>query len=148
MKTLHKTIKKVREDIENFSFNTSVSAFMICLNELGQCRKRAVLEPLAVLIAPFAPHLAEELWETMGHEGSVFAASYPTFDEKHLEESAFEYPVMVNGKLRFKQEYPLSATAAQIEDSIVKAEAAQKWLAGKTPKKVIVVPGKIINLVI
>ena len=148
MKTLHKTIKKVREDIENFSFNTSVSAFMICLNELGQCRKRAVLEPLAVLIAPFAPHLAEELWETMGHEGSVFDASYPTFDEKHLEESAFEYPVMVNGKLRFKQEYPLSATAAQIEDSIVKAEAAQKWLAGKTPKKVIVVPGKIINLVI
>lgn len=98
MKTLHKTIKKVREDIENFSFNTSVSAFMICLNELGQCRKRAVLEPLAVLIAPFAPHLAEELWETMGHEGSVFDASYPTFDEKHLEESAFEYPVMVNGK--------------------------------------------------
>ena len=148
MKTLHKTIKKVREDIENFSFNTSVSAFMICLNELGQCRKRAVLEPLAVLIAPFAPHLAEELWETMGHEGSVFDASYPTFDEKYLEESAFEYPVMVNGKLRFKQEYPLSATAAQIEDSIVKAEAAQKWLAGKTPKKVIVVPGKIINLVI
>ena len=148
MKTLHKTIKKVREDIENFSFNTSVSAFMICLNELGQCRKRAVLEPLAVLIAPFAPHLAEELWETMGHEGSVFDASYPTFDEKHLEESAFEYPVMVNGKLRFKQEYPLSATAAQIEASIVKAEAAQKWLAGKTPKKVIVVPGKIINLVI
>ena len=147
MKTLHKTIKKVREDIENFSFNTSVSAFMICLNELGQCRKRAVLEPLAVLIAPFAPHLAEELWETMGHEGSVFDASYPTFDEKYLEESAFEYPVMVNGKLRFKQEYPLSATAAQIEDSIVKAEAAQKWLAGKTPKKVIVVPGKIINLV-
>ena len=148
MKTLHKTIKKVREDIENFSFNTSVSAFMICLNELGQCRKRAVLEPLAVLIAPFAPHLAEELWETMGHEGSVFDASYPTFDGKYLEESAFEYPVMVNGKLRFKQEYPLSATAAQIEASIVKAEAAQKWLAGKTPKKVIVVPGKIINLVI
>ena len=148
LKTLHKTIKKVREDIENFSFNTSVSAFMICLNELGQCRKRAILEPLAVLIAPFAPHLAEELWETMGHEGSVFDASYPTYDEKYLEESAFEYPVMVNGKLRFKQEYPLSATPAQIEASIVKAEAAQKWLAGKTPKKVIVVPGKIINLVI
>ena len=148
LKSLHKTIKKVREDIENFSFNTSVSAFMICLNELGQCRKRAVLEPLAVLIAPFAPHLAEELWETMGHEGSVFDASYPTYDEKYLEESSFEYPVMVNGKLRFKQEYPLSATPSDIEASIVKAEGAQKWLDGKAPKKVIVVPGKIINIVI
>ena len=148
LKSLHKTIKKVREDIENFSFNTSVSAFMICLNELGQCRKRAVLEPLAVLIAPFAPHLAEELWETMGHEGSVFDASYPDYDESHLEESSFEYPVMVNGKLRFKQEYPLSATPADIQASIVKAEGAQKWLDGKTPKKVIVVPGKIINIVI
>ena len=148
LKSLHKTIKKVREDIENFSFNTSVSAFMICLNELGQCRKRAVLEPLAVLIAPFAPHLAEELWETMGHEGSVFDARYPDYDESHLEESSFEYPVMVNGKLRFKQEYPLSATPADIQASIVKAEGAQKWLDGKTPKKVIVVPGKIINIVI
>ena len=148
LKSLHKTIKKVREDIENFSFNTSVSAFMICLNELGQCRKRAVLEPLAVLIAPFAPHLAEELWETMGHEGSVFDARYPDYDESHLEESSFEYPVMVNGKLRFKQEYPLSATPVDIQASIVKAEGAQKWLDGKTPKKVIVVPGKIINIVI
>ena len=148
LKSLHKTIKKVREDIENFSFNTSVSAFMICLNELGQCRKRAVLEPLAILIAPFAPHIAEELWETMGHDTSVFDAAYPDYDEAHLEESAFEYPVMVNGKLRFKQEYPLSATAADIQASIVEAEGAQKWLAGKTPKKVIVVPGKIINIVI
>ena len=148
LKSLHKTIKKVREDIENFSFNTSVSAFMICLNELGQCRKRAVLEPLAILIAPFAPHIAEELWETMGHNASVFDAAYPDYDEAHLEESAFEYPVMVNGKLRFKQEYPLSATAADIQASVVKAEGAQKWLAGKTPKKVIVVPGKIINIVI
>ncbi len=148
LKSLHKTIKKVREDIENFSFNTSVSAFMICLNELGQCRKRAVLEPLAILIAPFAPHIAEELWETMGHNASVFDAAYPDYDEAYLEESAFEYPVMVNGKLRFKQEYPLSATAADIQASVVKAEGAQKWLAGKTPKKVIVVPGKIINIVI
>ncbi len=148
LKSLHKTIKKVREDIENFSFNTSVSAFMICLNELGQCRKRAVLEPLAILIAPFAPHIAEELWETMGHDTSVFDAAYPDYDEAHLEESAFEYPVMVNGKLRFKQEYPLSATAADIQASIVEAEGAQKWLAGKAPKKVIVVPGKIINIVI
>ena len=148
LKTLHKTIKKVREDIENFSFNTSVSAFMICLNELGGCRKRAVLEPLAALIAPFAPHIAEELWEAMGHEESVFDAPYPEFDESCMRESAFEYPVMVNGKLRFKQEYPLSATAAEIEASIVEAEGARKWLDGKAPKKIIVVPGKIINIVV
>ena len=148
LKTLHKTIKKVREDIENFSFNTSVSAFMICLNELGGCRKRAVLEPLAALIAPFAPHIAEELWEAMGHEGSVCDAPYPAFDESCMQESTFEYPVMVNGKLRFKQEYPLSATAADIQASIVGAEAAQKWLDGKVPKKIIVVAGKIINIVI
>ena len=148
LKTLHKTIKKVREDIENFSFNTSVSAFMICLNELGGCRKRAVLEPLAALIAPFAPHIAEELWEAMGHESSVCDAPYPAFDESCMQESTFEYPVMVNGKLRFKQEYPLSATAADIQASIVGAEAAQKWLDGKAPKKIIVVAGKIINIVI
>ena len=148
LKTLHKTIKKVREDIENFSFNTSVSAFMICHNELGGCRKRAVLEPLAALIAPFAPHIAEELWEAMGHEESVFDAPYPEFDESCMRESAFEYPVMVNGKLRFKQEYPLSATAAEIEASIVEAEGARKWLDGKAPKKIIVVQGKIINIVV
>ncbi len=148
LKTLHKTIKKVREDIENFSFNTSVSAFMICLNELGGCRKRAVLEPLIALIAPFAPHIAEELWEAAGREGSVCDAPYPTFDESCMQESAFEYPVMVNGKLRFKREYPLSATAADIQASIVETEGAQKWLDGKAPKKIIVVHGKIINIVI
>ena len=148
LKTLHKTIKKVREDIENFSFNTSISAFMICLNELGACHKREVLEPLTILIAPFAPHIAEELWEQLGHEGSIFDAAYPAYDEKHLEESAFEYPVMVNGKLRFKQTYALTMTAADIQADIVNAEGAQKWLEGKTPKKIIVVPGKIINIVI
>ena len=147
LKTLHKTIKKIREDIENFSFNTSVSAFMICLNELGACHKREVLEPLAVLIAPFAPHIAEELWEAMGHAESIFDAAYPTFDEKHLVESSFEYPVMVNGKLRFKQTYALDMTPADIEAAIVTTEGAQKWLEGKAPKKIIVVKGKIINIV-
>ena len=147
LKTLHKTIKKIREDIENFSFNTSVSAFMICLNELGACHKREVLEPLAVLIAPFAPHIAEELWEAMGHAESIFDAAYPTFDEKHLVESSFEYPVMVNGKLRFKQTYALDMNPADIEAAIVTTEGAQKWLEGKAPKKIIVVKGKIINIV-
>ncbi len=148
LKALHKTIKKVREDIENFSFNTSVAAFMICLNELGECRKRSVLEPLVSLIAPFAPHIAEELWELLGHTTSVCDAAYPTHDEKYLTESAFEYPVSVNGKLRFKREYPLSATPAEIQADVVTAEEAQRWLEGKSPKKIIVVPGKIINIVI
>ena len=148
LKTLHKTIKKIREDIENFSFNTSVSAFMICLNELGACHKREILEPLTILIAPFAPHIAEELWEAMGHTETIFDAAYPTFDEKHLVESAFEYPVMVNGKLRFKQTYALDMKPNEIQADIVTTEGAQKWLEGKAPKKIIVVPGKIINIVI
>ena len=147
LKTLHKTIKKIREDIENFSFNTSISAFMICLNELGACHKREVLEPLTILIAPFAPHIAEELWEAIGHQTTIFDAAYPTFDEKHLVESAFEYPVMVNGKLRFKQTYALDMGPAEIEADIVTTEGAQKWLEGKAPKKIIVVKGKIINIV-
>ena len=108
LKTLHKTIKKVREDIENFSFNTSVAAFMICLNELGGCPKREILEPLTVLLAPFAPHIAEELWHTLGHTTSVCDAQYPVCEEKYLVESSFEYPVSVNGKLRFKKEYALT----------------------------------------
>ena len=147
LKTLHKTIKKIREDIENFSFNTSISAFMICLNELGTCHKREVLEPLTILIAPFAPHIAEELWEVMGHAETIFDASYPEFDEQHLVESAFEYPVMINGKLRFKQNYALTMTPADIQADIVTTEGAQKWLEGKAPKKIIVVVGKIINIV-
>ena len=147
LKSLHKTIKKIREDIENFSFNTSVSAFMICLNELGACHKREILEPLTILIAPFAPHIAEELWEAMGHDTTIFDAAYPTHDEKYLVESAFEYPVMVNGKLRFKQTYALDMTPADIQADIVKTEGAQKWLEGKAPKKIIVVKGKIINIV-
>ena len=100
LRTLHKTIKKVSEDIENFSFNTSVSAFMICLNELGECNKREIIEPLTVLLAPFAPHIAEELWAALGHTTSVCTADYPVYDEKHLAQSAFEYPVSINGKLQ------------------------------------------------
>ena len=147
LKTLHKTIKKIREDIENFSFNTSVAAFMICINELGECHKREILEPLTVLLAPFAPHIAEQLWSMMGHEDSVCNASYPVCEEKYLVESVFEYPVMINGKLRFKQEYPLTTSPADIQADIVTKEEAQKWLEGAAPKKIIVVPGKIINIV-
>ena len=148
LKTLHKTIKKVREDIENFSFNTSVAAFMICLNELGGCPKREILEPLTVLLAPFAPHIAEELWHTLGHTTSVCDAQYPVCEEKYLVESSFEYPVSVNGKLRFKKEYALTLSPADIQADIVRTDEAQKWLEGKAPKKIIVVPGKIINIVI
>jgi leucyl-tRNA synthetase len=147
LKTLHKTIKKVSEDIENFSFNTSVAAFMICLNELGDCSKREILEHLTVLIAPFAPHIAEELWHTLGHITTVCDAAYPEFKAEYLVENSFEYPVMINGKLRFKQEYALDLSQDDIIKHIVTTEGAQKWLEGKQPKKIIVVKGKIINIV-
>ena len=148
LKTLHKTIRKVRDDIENFSFNTSVAAFMICLNELGECRKRAILEPLVALLSPFAPHISEELWHRLGHADTVCDAAYPVCDERYLVERTFEYPVMINGKLRFKQEYELSLTPEQIKSDVVTRPVAQKWLDGKAPKKIIVVPGKIINIVL
>ena len=148
LKTLHKTIKKISEDIENFSFNTSVAAFMICLNELGDCSKREILEPLTALIAPFAPHIAEELWhEALGKTTTVCDAEFPVFNAEYLVENSFEYPVMINGKLRFKQEYALDMSQDDIAEHIVTTEGAQKWLEGKAPKKIIVVKGKIINIV-
>ncbi len=147
LKTLHKTIRKVREDIENFSFNTSVAAFMICLNELGECHKREILEPLTVQLSPFAPHIAEQLWSMCGHESTVCDARYPEYNEEYLTENSFEYPVMINGKLRCKQEYPLSATPAELQADIVTKPEVQRWLEGAAPKKIIVVPGKIINIV-
>src|SRR5690554_5018087 len=147
-KSLHKTIKKATEDIEHFSFNTSVSQFMICVNELSQqkCHHRAILEPLAVLISPYAPHIAEELWSLLGHEGSISKVPFPKFEEKHLVESSKEYPVSFNGKMRFKIELPLDLTAEQIEEIIMADERTQAQLQGRIPKKVIIVPGKIINL--
>ena len=148
LKSLHKTIKKVGEDIENFSFNTSISAFMICLNELGGCNKRAILEPLVVLIAPFAPHIAEELWKSLGHTTSVCDASFPEYDEKYLVEDSIEYPISFNGKMRYKKVLPAGLTPKQVEEAVVSDPAAAKYLDGKTPKKVIVVPGKIVNVVI
>ncbi len=147
-KSLHKTIKKVTEDIENFSFNTSVSQFMICVNELQQqkCHHRAILEPLAIVISPYAPHIAEELWNMLGYTDSVSQQAFPKFEEKYLVESSKEYPVSFNGKMRFKIELPLDLTAEQIEEIIMNDERTQAQLQGKTPKKVIIVPGKIINL--
>ncbi|MQP51295.1 MULTISPECIES: leucine--tRNA ligase [unclassified Flavobacterium] len=148
-KSLHKTIKKVTEDIENFSFNTSVSQFMICVNELQQlkCNHRAILEPLAILVSPYAPHIAEELWSALGHEGSVATVAFPKFEEKYLVESEKEYPVSFNGKMRFTIKLPLDLTAAQIEEIVMADERTQNQLQGRTPNKVIIVPGKIINLV-
>ena len=148
LRTLHKTIKKVTEDIEHFSFNTSVAAFMICLNELGDCSKREILEPLVVLLAPFAPHICEELYHTLGHTTSVCEAAYPVCEEKYLTLTTFEYPVSINGKLRFKKEYDLNLDPASIQADVVTQPEAQKWIEGKSPKKVIVVKGKIINIVI
>ena len=149
LKTLHKTIKKVAEDIENFSFNTSVSQFMICVNELStqNCHSRAILEPLAVVISPYAPHIAEELWSLLGHEGSIATVPFPVFEPAHLIESEKEYPVSFNGKMRFTIKLPLDLTKEQIEEIVMKDERTQKQLEGRAPNKVIIVPGKIINLV-
>jgi len=149
LKTLHKTIKKVEEDIENFSFNTSVSTFMIAVNELTaqKCNSKEILEPLAVIISPYAPHIAEELWSLMGHEGSISRVAFPVFDERHLVESSKEYPVSFNGKMRFKLELPLDMSVADIEAAVMAHEKTQEQLQGRPPKKVIIVPGKIINIV-
>ena len=149
LKILHKTIKKVGEDIENFSFNTSISAFMICVNELTdlKCNNREVLEPLTVLVSPFAPHICEELWSLLGKETSVCDAVFPVFDSEYLKEDSFEYPVSFNGKTRFKKELPLSFSQQEIEDAVLADESTKKYLDGKQPKKIIVVKGKIINVV-
>ena len=148
-KALHKTIKKVTEDIENFSFNTSVSQFMICVNELAtlKCNHRAILEPLAVLISPYAPHIAEELWSQLGHEGSISTIAFPVCEEKYLVESEKEYPVSFNGKMRFTIKLPLDLSVPQIQEIVMADERTIKQLDGRTPNKVIIVPGKVINLV-
>ncbi|WP_066630602.1 leucine--tRNA ligase [Labilibacter marinus] len=149
-KVLHKTIKKISDDIEKFSFNTCVSAFMICVNELGslKCNKREILEPLTVLLAPFAPHMSEDLWEKLGKTETVCDAEWPVFDASHLAESTFSYPVSFNGKMRFKLDMPVDATNDAIEAAVKSHESAQKWLEGKSIRKMIIVPKKIINVVV
>ena len=149
LKTLHKTIKKVEEDIENFSFNTSVSTFMIAVNELitQKCNKRAILEPLLILISPYAPHIAEELWDKLGNTESISTAPFPIFEPQHLVESSKNYPVSFNGKMRFTMELPLDMTKDDIEKVVLAHQKTQAQLAGRVPKKIIIVPGKIINIV-
>jgi leucyl-tRNA synthetase len=149
LKILHKTIKKVQEDIENFSFNTSVSTFMIAVNELTtlKCNKHEILEPLLVLLSSYAPHITEELWSKLGHKTSISTAPFPIFDAKYLVESAKKYPISFNGKMRFTLELSLDLSKEEIEKAVLENEKTVAQLEGRTPKKVIVVPGKIVNIV-
>lgn len=150
LKSLHKLIKKVTADIENFSFNTSVSAFMICVNELTSLatNKREILKPLLILLSPYAPHIAEELWHAIGEEGSVVTAEWPELNETYLVEDNFTYPVSFNGKTRFMLSLPATLSPQEVEAAVLSAPEAEKWLEGKTPRKVIVVPKRIVNIVL
>jgi len=151
LKTLHRTIKKIGDDLERFSFNTGVSNFMICVNELTEqkCNNKAILQELVILLSSYAPHLCEELWVKLGNEaGTLSYAKFPTFDESILVESNFSYPVSFNGKVRFKVELPLAMNAQEVEKEVMSKEEAKKYLDGKDPKKVIVVPGRIVNVVL
>ena len=149
-KVLHTLIKKVVYDIENFSFNTSVSSFMIAVNELQKlkCNKRNILEPLAVIISPYTPHICEELWSLMGNEGSIEYVKFPILDEKYLEEDEIEYPVSVNGKMKFKISLSAQLSAKEVEDLVLLNDKMIQILDGKSPKKIIVVPKRIVNIVI
>ena len=150
LKSIHKLIKKVTGDIENFSYNTSVSAFMICVNELGamKCHSREVLADLLVLLAPFAPHVSEELWHAIGNEGTICDAVWPEWNEEYLKESNVNYAVSFNGKARFNISVPADMPSAEVEKTALAHEGAAKWVEGKTIRKIIVVPGKIVNIVV
>ncbi|MBL0105540.1 MAG: leucine--tRNA ligase [Bacteroidetes bacterium] len=149
-KALHKTIRKVEEDMERFSFNTSVSTFMICVNELTdlKCNKRAILEPLAIIVSPYAPHIAEELWSQLGHKESITKATFPQWKEEYLVESEFAYPISVNGKTRLNIALSLAFTKEEIEREVLNSEEVKKLLSGQPVKKIIVVPGRIVNIVL
>jgi len=150
LKILHQTIKKVASDIESLSFNTSVAQFMVCTNELYKlkCNKRSVLEPLLIILSPFAPHITEELWANLGHDSSITRSTFPTHNEAYLVETQVEYPVSVNGKVRAKMQFEVDTPKEEIEKAVLADETIQKWLQGKPPKKVIVVPKRIVNVVI
>jgi len=150
LRTLHKTLKKVEHDIEHFSFNTSVSEFMICVNELSsfKCNKRSILEPLVIALSPFAPHIAEELWSLLGHPETILNAKFPKYDEEYLKVSSHAYPISINGKVRATMEFPLDMPKEDIEKLVLASEILRKWSEGKAPKKVIIVPGRIVNIVL
>jgi hypothetical protein len=150
LKALHKTIKKIQEDIERFSFNTAVSAFMICVNELTElkCNKRVILSDLAIIISPYAPHIAEELWSLLGNKESISTAAFPIFNEAYLVENTCTYAVSFNGKMRFTIALPVDMPKEEVEKNALEHKDAAKWLEGKKPKKVIVVPKKIVNIVV
>jgi leucyl-tRNA synthetase len=149
-KVLHKTIKKIEEDTERFSYNTAVSAFMVCVNELTdlKCHKREILQPLIILLTPYAPHISEELWHLLGNKNTVLDASFPKLEEKYLVETAKEYPISINGKLRTQLVMDLNADQKQVEEIVLQNPVVQKWLEGKAPKKIIYVKGKMVNVVI
>ncbi|MEP6713295.1 MAG: class I tRNA ligase family protein, partial [Ferruginibacter sp.] len=150
LKMLHKTIKKIEYDTENFSFNTAVSAFMISVNELAElkCHKKEILEKVLILLVPYAPHIAEELWGRLGNEGTILNASYPVYDEKFLVETSKEYPISINGKMRATIKIAMDAAQPEVEQIVLQNEIIQKWLEGKAPKKIIFVKGKMINVVV
>lgn len=150
LRALNKVIKKVEDDIENLSFNTSVSALMICVNALKtlKCNKRIILTDLTIVLSPFAPHITEEIWLKMGNDSSISYASYPEVDVQYLTSDSFEYPISFNGKTRFKRTFDLSMTKEEIEKEVLADEQSSKWLDGKTPKKVIVVEKRIVNVVV
>ena len=150
LKSLHKLIKKVTGDIETFSYNTSVAAFMICITELTQmkCRSREIYEQLVVLLAPFAPHMAEELWHALGHDTSVCDAQWPTWNEEYLKESMVTYGVSFNGKPRYNIQVPAETDGEEVKRIALADPGAERWLAGKEPKKIIFVPGKLVNIVV
>jgi leucyl-tRNA synthetase len=150
LKVLHRTIKKTEEDTERHSFNTAVSSFMICVNELFDlgCHKKEVLEQVLILLAPYAPHISEELWALLGNQGLVIDAPFPVFDAQYVTETSKEYPVSINGKVRTNIAIALDATEAQVHEIVLGNELVQKWMEGKSVKKLIFVKGKMINVVI
>jgi leucyl-tRNA synthetase len=150
LRILHKAIKKIQEDTERFSFNTAVSQFMICVNELAalNCHKRKILEPLLILLTPYAPHISEELWHQLGNRRTVLDAAFPTYNEQYLKENNFSYPVAVNGKTRTELSFPVDTLQADVEKEVLANEIVQKWMDGKPVKKFIVVKGRMINVVV
>ena len=150
LKSLHKTIKKVAEDVENFSFNTSVSSFMICVNELTdlKCHKKAILKDLLIILSPYAPHIAEELWELIGEKESITKTEFPSFNATYLIEASFEYPIQINGKVRVNLNFPAEMAKEEIEKQVLANDQVIKWMEGKELKKIIVVPKRIVNVVV